>query len=219
VILGSNGSGKSTLMKCLVRLLAPTAGAIVVEGHDDLAGLSGRALQRARRSVALVTQNANLVKRRSVIANVMCGGLGRYDDWRTRLGYLPSAERAAAAAHLATVGLTPLAAQRASTLSGGQAQRVSIARALHQAPRILLADEPVASLDPDATEGILELLRQLAKRDGLAVLAVLHQPELTWRFADRTIGLRDGAIVFDEPAQHVGRSHIEALYATSAPAA
>jgi phosphonate transport system ATP-binding protein len=211
VILGANGSGKSTLLRCIVRLLTPNSGAIGVAGHD-LTRLSGGALQRARRAVAIVSQHANLVKRRSVISNVAGGALGRCDDLRTKLGALPRRELPAAFRHLQTVGLTALAAQRASTLSGGQAQRVAIARALAQEPRVLLADEPVASLDPEAAETVLALLRRLAREHELAVLAVLHQPELALRFADRILGLRAGAVAFDLPAAHVPMELVTSLY-------
>jgi phosphonate transport system ATP-binding protein len=211
VILGANGSGKSTLLRCIVRLLTPTSGTIDVDGND-LARLQGRSLQRARRSVAIVSQHANLVKRSSVLANVVAGTLGRHDDLHTCLGAVPRDEVAAAFRHLQTVGLTQHAGQRASTLSGGQAQRVAIARALAQMPHVLLADEPVASLDPEAAEHVLALLRTLAREQAIAILAVLHQPEMTLRYADRIIGLRGGAIAFDLPAADVPLELISALY-------
>lgn len=219
VLLGSNGSGKSTLLKCLVQLLRPTAGQVYVGDNGDVTRLGGRALERARRDLALVTQHANLVRRRSVVANVVCGSLGRHTDWRTRLGGLPPDEGVAAMRNLETVGLAHLANRRASTLSGGQAQRVSVARALQQRPRVLLADEPVASLDPDAAEEMLTILKALANRDGLGVLAVLHQPDLTLRYADRVIGMRAGSIVFDEVTPKLARAQIAALYGGAAPAA
>jgi phosphonate transport system ATP-binding protein len=211
VILGANGSGKSTLLRCIVRLLTPGSGTIDVAGHD-LTRLSGGTLRRARRVVAMVSQHANLVKRRSVLANVAGGALGRCDDLRTKLGALPRRELSAAYRHLQTVGLTALAAQRAGTLSGGQAQRAAIARALAQEPRVLLADEPVASLDPEAAETVLALLQRLARDHDLAVLAVLHQPELALRFADRVLGLRAGAVAFDLPAAQVRMELVTSLY-------
>jgi phosphonate transport system ATP-binding protein len=211
VILGANGSGKSTLLRCVVRLLTPNSGTIDVAGAD-LTRLSGQALQRARRAVAMVSQHANLVKRRSVLSNVAAGALGRCDDLRTRLGALPRRELPAAFRHLQTVGLTALAAQRAGTLSGGQAQRVAIARALAQEPRVLLADEPVASLDPEAAETVLALLQRLAREHQLAVLAVLHQPELALRYADRIVGLRRGLVAFDLAAGAVPMELVTALY-------
>ncbi len=211
VILGANGSGKSTLLRCIVRLLTPGTGTIDVAGND-LARLSGKTLQRARRAVAIVSQHANLVKRSSVLSNVAGGALGRCDDLRTRLGALPRRELPAAYRHLQTVGLTSLAMQRASTLSGGQAQRVAIARALAQEPRVLLADEPVASLDPEAAETVLALLQRLAREHELAVLAVLHQPELALRYADRILGLRRGSVAFDLPSARVPMELVTSLY-------
>jgi phosphonate transport system ATP-binding protein len=214
VILGSNGSGKSTLLRCISRLLEPSSGTIAVEGRD-LSRLSGTALRRARCSVAFVSQQANLVRRRSVLANVATGMLGRYETPATSLGFLPAAGMPYAFEQLRVVGLADKAAQRAGTLSGGQAQRVAVARALAQRPRVLLADEPVASLDPEAAVDLLTLLRSLA-HGGLAVLCVLHQPDLALQFADRVIGLRAGSIVFDQSASAVSSTMVSSLYANEA---
>lgn len=213
VILGSNGCGKSTLLRCIARLLDPSAGTIEVAGRE-LSQLGGETLRRARCAVALVSQQANLVRRRSVIANVAAGTLGRHRSLATAFGRLPTAELPFAYDRLRVVGLAQYAAQRAGTLSGGQAQRVAIARALAQQPRVLLADEPVASLDPEAAVDILVLLRALA-HDGLAVLCVLHQPELALRYADRVVGMRAGAIAFDLHPSAVTPSLVESLYAAS----
>jgi len=214
IVLGSNGSGKSTLLRCIVRLIDPTEGAVKVN-DNDLTRLNGRALRRARTALAMISQHANLVKRRSVLANVACGALGRYNDLRTRLGLLPRQELDFARRCLAEVALEAQAEQRAGTLSGGQAQRCAIARALAQRPRVLLADEPVASLDPEAAEDIMRLLRRLASEDNLAVICVLHQPELAYRYADRIVGIRDGAIQFDLPAQ-ASAGAVSTLYAAKA---
>lgn len=214
VILGSNGCGKSTLLRCIARLLDPTGGTVAVAG-EDVSQLSGTALRRARCAVAFVSQQANLVRRRSVLANVASGTLGRHRSIATAIGFLPVEELPFAFDQLRVVGLADKAAQRAGTLSGGQAQRVAIGRALAQRPRVLLADEPVASLDPDAAIDVLGLLRRLA-HEGLGVVCVLHQPELAQRFADRVVGIRAGSIVFDLPAQMVGASTISELYAASA---
>ncbi|MFC0697179.1 phosphonate ABC transporter ATP-binding protein [Paraburkholderia humisilvae] len=211
VVLGSNGSGKSTLMKCVVGLNRPTAGSVEVAGCD-LAALSGNALRQARLPLALISQNANLVKRRSVLANVCCGALGRHRTLATALGRLPRDEIETSRACLEEVGLLHLAGQRASTLSGGQAQRVAVARALVQRPHVLLADEPVASLDPEAADEVMRLLRRLATEDGLAVVCVLHQPELAARYADRLVGLRKGELDFDRHASEVPSAQIARLY-------
>ena len=211
IVLGSNGSGKSTLLRCISRLQHPTAGEVRVADHD-LARLSGGELRRARRAVAMIFQHANLVRRRSVLANVATGALGHHSGPLTALGFLPAAERSRARDYLAEVGLLHLAGQRAGTLSGGQAQRVAISRALAQRPKVLLADEPVASLDPHATEEIMTLLRRLASQDGLAVLCVLHQPELAARYADRVVGIRDGRMMFDLPASELSGGRMDGLY-------
>jgi len=159
------------------------------------------------------------VRRRTVLANVATGALGRHYTLRTVFGGLPPAELQAARGHLAEVGLADLAEQRAGTLSGGQAQRVAIARALAQRPRVLLADEPVASLDPEAAEEIMRLLQRLARSENIAVLCVLHQVELAYAYADRVIGIRGGQSVFDLPCSQVSREAVHRLYIHEAAAA
>src|SRR5262249_32804699 len=153
----ANGSGKSTLLRCAVRLIDPTAGSVRVGGHD-LAHLRGAELREARRSVGMIFQQSNLVRRRTALANVATGTLGRHRNVATALGWVPGEELLEAARLLDGLGLPHLAHKRADTLSGGEAQRVAIARALAQRPRVLLADEPVASLDPEAAEDVLLLL-------------------------------------------------------------
>ena len=152
------------------------------------------------------------LSRRSVLANVLCGTLGRHRSFATALGALPWSEAEFAISCLEEVGLVSLARQRADTLSGGQAQRVAIARALAQRPQAVLADEPVASLDPEAAEEIMRLLRSLASDDRLPVVCVLHQPELARRYADRILGLRQGRAVFLESAGAVAPRQVAALY-------
>jgi phosphonate transport system ATP-binding protein len=215
VVLGSNGCGKSTFMKCVVGLNRPTNGTVEVAGRD-LTALSGKALREARLPLALISQHANLVRRRSVLANVCSGALGRHRSLATALGRVPRDEIEPALGYLAEVGLVELAAQRAGTLSGGQAQRVAVARALAQIPQVLLADEPLASLDPEAADEVMRLLRRLATDDGLAVVCVLHQPELAVRYADRLVGLRRGNVVFDRAASLVSSREIADLYMADA---
>ena len=210
-ILGSNGSGKTTLLRCVARLLDPCEGEVLVDGRD-LARLNGEPLRQARLALAMVFQRANLVRRRSVLANVVSGTLGRNRTWWTALGGLPAEELPLAHELLRKVGVEQLGRQRADTLSGGQAQRAAIARALAQRPKLVLADEPVASLDPEAAEEIMRLLRQLAIDSGLAVLCVLHQPALALRYSHRVVGLRDGAVVFDLPAALCAERSIALLY-------
>jgi phosphonate transport system ATP-binding protein len=212
VVLGANGSGKSTLLRCAVRLHEPDAGSVVLCGRE-LVGARGRQLREARRNAAMVFQQVLLVRRRSAVENVAFGALGELPLRRSlscRLFPDEVAERAHAS--LERVGLAEVAYQRASTLSGGQAQRVAVARALCQRARVLLADEPVASLDPHAAEEVLALLAEVARVEGLAVLAVLHQPELAARYADRVLGIVAGEIVFDTSPTSLDPAHVAALY-------
>ncbi|MGD0149233.1 MAG: phosphonate ABC transporter ATP-binding protein [Xanthobacteraceae bacterium] len=211
VVLGGNGSGKSTLLRCITRTLKPSAGEIWL-GQTNLCALEGEKLRRARLELAMIWQHASLVRRSTVLANVATGALGRHSTLRTVFGGLPAAELDAARGYLGDVGLADLAEQRAGTLSGGQAQRVAIARSLAQRPRVLLADEPVASLDPEAAEDIMRLLQRLARSERLAVLCVLHQVELAYAYADRVIGIRDGRIAFDLPRSQVSREAVHRLY-------
>jgi phosphonate transport system ATP-binding protein len=215
IVLGGNGSGKTTLLRCITRTLTPTTGEIWVNGIN-LTRLSGDKLRRARLALASISQHAALVRRRSVLANVATGALGRHGGAWTAVGGLPRAELVAAHGYLDQVGLGSLGAQRADTLSGGQAQRVAIARALAQRPRVLLADEPVANLDPEAAEEIMRLLRRLAREDNLVVLCVLHQVDLACAYADRVVGIRTGGIVFDAPRAAVSREAIRGLYLSEA---
>src|SRR5580692_813589 len=215
VVLGGNGSGKTTLLRCVTRMLEPSGGEIWL-GDINLAGLSGERLRQARLPLAMVWQQANLIRRRSVISNVASGALGRHGGWWTAIGGHPAEELRAAHLHLDAVGLAALARQRAGTLSGGQAQRVAIARALAQRPRVLLADEPVASLDPEAAHEIMRLLRRLAREENLAVLCVLHQVDLAYEYADRVVGIRDGRTVFDLPCDELPRDAVRQLYLSEA---
>jgi phosphonate transport system ATP-binding protein len=175
-LTGASGAGKTTLLRAIAGLL-PATGTILAGGQP-----------------AIVFQQHALANRLTARDNVLVGGLGRIGFWRAALRLWPRAERASADACLARVGLEGLGARRADKLSGGQRQRVAIARALHQRARILLADEPVASLDPALAAEVLALLRDLARRDRLAVLVSLHQHDLAGRFADRTLHLEDGCL-------------------------
>jgi len=215
VVLGGNGCGKTTLLRCITRALAPTTGRVWLN-DSPISQLAGEKLRRARLDLAMISQQANLVRRRSVLANVACGTLGRHRSWWTALGRLPRHELAAAHGHLRQVGLAHLATRRAGTLSGGQAQRAAIARALAQRPLAMLADEPVASLDPEAAEDIMRLLRRLAHDDGLAVLCVLHQVELAFSYADRVVGMRDGRVAFDRDRAELSRDTVQRLYLAAA---
>jgi phosphonate transport system ATP-binding protein len=217
VILGANGSGKSTMLRIIAGITKPSEGSVRVVGRD-ITALSGRALGEARMALGMVFQHANLVKRRTVLSNVVSGTLGRHRTFTTAFGALPRHELPFGMRCLEQVGLAKFAGQRASTLSGGQAQRASIARALAQRPMALLADEPVASLDPEASEEVMRLLRRLARDQGMAVLCVLHQPDLARRYADRLLGLKRGVIAFADHPTKISSGEIDSLYEGFHPA-
>jgi phosphonate transport system ATP-binding protein len=212
VVLGANGSGKSTLLRCAIRLIEPDSGDISLCG-TPLGELKGEQLRLARRQAAMVFQSVLLVRRRTAAENVAFGGLGElrlYRSLSTRT--FPRELHSRAVEALDRVGLARYAEQRAGTLSGGQAQRVAVARALCQRARVILADEPVASLDPRAADSVLSLLADVAKNENLGVLVVLHQPELARKFADRLVGFQDGRVAFDRAPREITDAQIDALY-------
>ncbi|MGH9224054.1 MAG: phosphonate ABC transporter ATP-binding protein [Acidimicrobiales bacterium] len=195
-VVGPSGAGKTTLFRAITGLVAPDAGAVSVAGRD-LTSLTGADRRRARRDISLVFQQFNLIRRMSALDNVVAGRLADLPTWRV-LSRRPGAkERGLALECLDRVGLGDLAQVRADRLSGGQQQRVAIARALAQRSRVILADEPVASLDPGASATVLSALRTVAKDDGIAVVCSLHQVGLVCGFADRVIGLRQGRVLLD----------------------
>src|SRR5688572_25682460 len=190
VIIGLSGSGKSTLLRCINRLVEPTSGRIELDGVDITAA-SPAELLRIRRQIGMVFQQFNLVRRASVLTNVLAGGLGRTPAWQSAFYRFPPAEMERAFVNLDRVGIREKAGQRADTLSGGQQQRVGIARALMQEPRVMLADEPVASLDPATSHSVMKYLEQINKEDGISVICNLHFLSLARRYADRVIALRN----------------------------
>lgn len=208
-VLGPSGAGKTTLFRTLAGLTPLDAGSARLQGRD-VASFKGR----QRRHIAVVFQQFNLVNRLSALDNVLAGRLAYVAAWRGWLRQFSRADVLLALQCLERVGLLDLATQRADTLSGGQQQRVAIARALAQQPDIIIADEPVASLDPHIGAGILELLRAICheQADGVAVICSLHQPQFASQFADRVIGLRAGRIVLDLPAAHMSEAALQRLY-------
>ena len=212
VVLGANGSGKSTLLRCATRLIDPDSGVVTLCG-ETLLEKRGEELRRARRKAAMIFQQVLLVRRRTALENVAYGALGELPLYRSLSTKLfPRELRQRAFEALERVRLAQFAQQRASTLSGGQAQRVAVARALCQRAEVILADEPVASLDPRAAESVLSLLADVAHDEGLGVLVVLHQPELARRYADRVIGFLEGGISFDGRPDTVSDDEIALLY-------
>jgi phosphonate transport system ATP-binding protein len=200
-VIGRSGAGKTTLLRTLSRAIVPTSGAIHA-GAQDLAALRGAALRAHRARVGMIHQQFNLVRRLRVIDNVLVGRLGRLDGWRrwaTLVARFDASDRAVAFRCLDHVGLLPRVWQRTDTLSGGEQQRVAIARILAQEPTLVLGDEPVASLDLVNGALVMATLREVATRAGLTVIATLHHVDYARRYADRILGLRGGRLVFDGP--------------------
>ncbi|GAA1489320.1 phosphonate ABC transporter ATP-binding protein [Brachybacterium sacelli] len=214
-LLGLSGSGKSTLLRHLNGLHAPTSGTVRVLG-DTLGDLSAAQLRAKRRDLGMIFQSFGLVGPMSMLENVCTGALGTLRGPRLSLLMYPKRVRHEALRHLERVGLADRAHQRADTLSGGQQQRVAIARSLMQHPRVLLADEPVASLDPVSSGQILELLRALRDQDGLTIVTALHQVELALDIADRVVGLRSGHVVFDRATTGLSPRDAARIYDTVA---
>jgi phosphonate transport system ATP-binding protein len=200
VLLGPSGAGKTTLFRCLTRLVEPDEGEINVLGRSVGEMRSGE-LRLARRNIGLVFQQHNLIRRRSALDNVLAGRLGYVPLWRVIARRFEQTDRQTAFAALDRVDLLDFADRRADRLSGGQQQRVAIARVLAQESRVILADEPVASLDPAAAVSVLSLLRDIAHENGITVLCSLHQVDLVAGFADRVIALRAGRLVTDTAIQ------------------
>lgn len=215
VVIGLSGSGKSTLLRCINRLIDPTEGQIIWDGIDVTAA-KGAELRHIRRHIGMVFQQFNLVKRSSVMTNVLSGRLGYAPTWSSVLGIWPAEERQRAITALETVGIPDKAKERADALSGGQQQRVGIARAIMQEPKLILADEPVASLDPVLAHSILQYLEQLNKNSGMTVICSLHFLDLVQRYASHVIALKDGKKVFEGEPNEIDRQKFKEIYGEEA---
>ncbi|MGA3400929.1 MAG: phosphonate ABC transporter ATP-binding protein [Acetobacteraceae bacterium] len=210
-IIGRSGAGKSTLLRLINRLVEPTAGTIRF-GDTDVTALAGQALRDWRSSAAMIFQQFHLIPRLDVLTNVLIGRLNRRATLPSLLGLFSAAERAMALSVLERFDLAELALQRAGTLSGGQQQRVAICRALLQQPLMLLADEPIASLDPHNARVVMEALRRVNREDGLTVLANLHHLEEARRYCDRVVALQQGRLMFDGPPAELTADRVVAIY-------
>lgn len=209
-LLGSSGSGKSTLMKTLTGFAPITSGSVNVTGHD-VSRLGRRELRNLRASAGQVFQQFNLIGRLSVLTNVLTGGLHAAGPFNL-VGGFTSEQRKRALELLDRVGIVHKANDEARSLSGGQQQRVAIARALMQNPKLILADEPVASLDPKLSDSVLELLRSIAREDGIPVLVSLHVLPLALRHSDRIVGLKNGKMLVSAPTSRLDAEQLAVLY-------
>ena len=215
VLIGLSGSGKSTLLRCVNRLVDPSSGSVIFDGLD-VTKARGTELRGIRRKIGMIFQQFNLVRRASVFANVLSGRLGKRPLWRTIL-FRPTREDVAAAfENLERVHIVDKAYARADALSGGQQQRVGIARALMQKPELMLADEPVASLDPATSHSVMRYLEEINKKDGITVICALHFLSLARRYGTRVIALKDGMVAFDGLPKDIDERRFKEIYGEDA---
>ena len=214
-IIGLSGSGKSTLLRCINRLVEPTSGK-VIWGDIDVTAASQEEMRRIRRRIGMVFQHFNLVHRSSVLTNVLAGRLGYVSPAWSLINRFPASDIEKAMRQLDRVGIADKARQRADELSGGQQQRVGVARALMQDPEIILADEPVGSLDPVLAHSIMQHLEKINDEDGVTVLCSLHFLDLVHRYADRAIALNEGRVVFDGLPQEIDDRRFKEIYGKEA---
>lgn len=215
VLIGLSGSGKSTLLRCINRLVEPTSGRVVFDGTDVTAA-NGPELRRIRRRIGMIFQQFNLVKRLTVYSNVLAGRLGYRSIWRTFASRPTNDDVARAYENLGRVGILEKAFSRADQLSGGQQQRVGIARALMQAPELMLADEPVASLDPATSHSVMKYLEEINRKDGITVICSLHFLSLARRYGTRVIALKGGRIAFDGLPAEIDERKFKDIYGEDA---
>ena len=214
-IIGRSGAGKSTLLRAVNRMHPITAGKLTVNG-TDVSGLSGKSLRRFRRGIGMVFQSFNLVTRTTVIRNVLSACVPDMPFWRVLLGTFRKADKLKALESLDKVGILDKAYMRADQLSGGQQQRVALARTLTQDPQIILADEPVAALDPVTAKQVMEDFVRINREMGISILLNIHHVELALEYADRVIGIRAGRIVYDGPSANVDKTVLNAIYGDEA---
>ncbi len=211
VIVGLSGAGKSTLIRTINNLVVPSKGEVVV-GGKSVTGSSGAELRKTRSDIGMIFQTFNLVRRSTVLRNVLSGRLGEANPFLSLLGVFSKDDVALAHDCLRRVGIPEKAFVRADALSGGQQQRVGIARALAQEPQVMLADEPVASLDPPTSHAVMGDLKRISREDGITTLVNLHFIDLARDYADRIVGMRDGLVVFDGSAEDASDRVFEQIY-------
>lgn len=216
-LIGASGSGKSTLIRLIAGLIEgdkkPGLCCVDVLGKSvQKDGRISAGAREVRADIGVIFQQFNLVERMSLMSNVLVGVLGRIPRWRGYLGLFTLSEKQRAMAALERVGIAAAVRQRASTLSGGQQQRAAIARALVQRSKVVLADEPIASLDPGSSRRVMETLKKINREDGITVVVSLHQVDYAYRYCPRTVALRDGEIVYDGPSEALTPAFLHDLY-------
>lgn len=215
VIIGLSGSGKSTLLRCLNRLHDPSSGDIFFKG-ENIAYVQGKDVRNLRTRIAMIFQHFNLIPRHTVISNVLMGRLGHMGTLSSLLGWFSKEDRSNAQKYLDLVGIGEKAKMRADNLSGGQQQRVAIARTLTQNPEVLLADEPVASLDPATCHTVMDYLRKVNQELGITIIANLHFLSLVRQYATRVIALKGGEIVYEGDPANIDEAWFERIYGSGA---
>ena len=210
-LIGRSGAGKSSMLRCINGLQPIAEGSIVLDGRD-VSKLNARALADVRRRVGFIWQEYNVVERLTVMDNVLTGRLGHRRDWQSLVHFFGRGEREIALRSLERVNLLHRATQRADRLSGGEKQRVSIARALAQQPRLILADEPVASLDSELAWQVMHDLVTVSREEDVPTLVTIHAVDLARTFADRIVGIAEGSVVFDGPPADLDERALDAIY-------
>jgi phosphonate transport system ATP-binding protein len=214
-VIGLSGSGKSTLLRCINRLIEPTEGQIFWNG-EDITAASQEEMLRIRRKMGMIFQHFNLVTRSKVLTNVLAGRLGYVNPVMSLINRFPQSDVEMAFQQLERVGIADQAYKRADELSGGQQQRVGIARAMMQEPELILADEPVASLDPVLAHSIMQYLETINQEDGVMILCSLHFLDLVHRYADRAIALNEGQLMFDGRPEDIDDEKFKEIYGREA---
>ncbi len=215
VIIGLSGSGKSTLLRCINRLHDSTSGSILFEG-EDITQLSNSGIRKVRAKIGMIFQHFNLVPRTTVLTNVLTGSLSKNGIIRSILGIWPEEDKKKALEYIKIVGLSGKENTRADNLSGGQQQRVSIARALMQNPKILLADEPVASLDPATSHSVMQYLKKVNEELGVTVICNLHFLSLVRQYASRVIALKGGKMIYEGSPKEIDEQWFKTIYGEDA---
>jgi len=213
-IIGLSGAGKSTLLRSINKMHSITSGQLFID-DIEISSIRGKDLRMLRRSIGMIFQSFNLVKRMSVFTNVLTGRVAYHPTFKTLFGLFPKEDKLLALESLETMGILDKAFARADQLSGGQQQRVALARALSQKPRLILADEPVASLDPITTVQVMDDFKRINKEFGITIVANMHHVDLALKYATRIIGIKNGEVVYDGPSDKISDETLVQIYGRS----